>query len=148
MFIWLKSYLSCPTRADVNKNKKFNKKKLLISQACSKNESDKLKMILKYFIAHFYLLSSTQIKKCRCFIIYSMGLASSFWCSGLNLNPHGLVTNLHSCTQAGLGKIDDCDCEINPVMFTRLLSWNLVGRIMLPREGRLACQGNFFRCSK
>lgn len=32
-------------------------------------------------------------------------------------------TNLQCYTLAALGKIDDCDCEINPVMFTiRLLS--------------------------
>ena len=51
--------------APMLKRKPFflKKKKLLISQACTKKESNKLNMTLSYFIVHFHLLSSTQIGK-------------------------------------------------------------------------------------
>lgn len=49
-------------------------------------------------------------------------------------------TNLQCYTLAVLGKIDDCDCEINPVMFTiRLLSWDYDADIMQPKKP--ACLG-------
>lgn len=41
----------------------LKKEKVLISQACTKKESNKLNMTLSYFIVHFHLSSSTQIGK-------------------------------------------------------------------------------------
>lgn len=44
-------------------------------------------------------------------------------------------TNLQCYTLAAHGKIDDCDCEINPVMFTmRLLSGDWDADITLPKK--------------
>ena len=49
------------------KKKKVFEKKLLISEASTKNESDKLNMILKESIVPFRLLSSTPVEKTQVF---------------------------------------------------------------------------------